>query len=276
MTAVSGAFAMEFLSTLPARGATSPRCWRRHASKNFYPRSPRGERQPLPCCSGMLSMISIHAPREGSDRRPQPTLKPPCNFYPRSPRGERRTTKPRKEAPHDFYPRSPRGERLVGPYVLWHDCIIISIHAPREGSDGRFAGWLASPWHFYPRSPRGERQAHRGIPRYDLLHFYPRSPRGERRSTLQRTSASWTFLSTLPARGATPPPSAAMPAAFISIHAPREGSDGGHLFPGNCLILFLSTLPARGATVDGDELALVQDVISIHAPREGSDPPRPT
>ena len=34
----------------------------------------------------------------------------------------------------DFYPRSPRGERLFGfnPILSAH---IISIHAPREGSD---------------------------------------------------------------------------------------------------------------------------------------------
>ena len=63
------------------------------------------------------------------------------------------------------------------------------------------------------------------------------------------SSASVRFLSTLPARGATSlvrntfvvPPR-------ISIHAPREGSDGPQVQHG---------------VADGD--------ISIHAPREGSD-----
>ena len=81
------------------------------------------------------------------------------------------------------------------------------------------------------------------------------------------------FLSTLPARGATHlPPAMPTTEGFISIHAPREGSDAGpcsgpahpaHFYPrsprgerlGASLLLvftfiqFLSTLPARGATV---------------------------
>ena len=57
---------------------------------------------------------------------------------------------------------------------------------------------------------------------------------------------------------------------FISIHAPREGSDVT-LEPGQpAAVEFLSTLPARGATqsVRGRER---KPAISIHAPREGSD-----
>ena len=56
----------------------------------------------------------------------------------------------------------------------------------------------------------------------------------------------------------------------ISIHAPREGSDPGTptmtLYP----MRFLSTLPARGAT-DQRAAKLLRWRISIHAPREGSD-----
>ena len=58
---------------------------------------------------------------------------------------------------------------------------------------------------------------------------------------------------------------------YISIHAPREGSDvrPSAVSPG--AKRFLSTLPARGAT-GGPLLALlVKAGISIHAPREGSD-----
>ena len=36
--------------------------------------------------------------------------------------------------------------------------IVISIHAPREGSDVARGGRLCSAWNFNPRSPRGERQ----------------------------------------------------------------------------------------------------------------------
>ena len=57
-----------FLSTLPARGATKVlgRTQKRHL--HFYPRSPRGERQKLPVLSSEWIQISIHAPREGSDK----------------------------------------------------------------------------------------------------------------------------------------------------------------------------------------------------------------
>ena len=34
----------------------------------------------------------------------------------------------------------------------------ISIHAPREGSDGRICGTGLLEINFYPRSPRGERR----------------------------------------------------------------------------------------------------------------------
>ena len=57
---------VQFLSTLPARGATD------------------GGFLPFICC-----LISIHAPREGSDPI-QRDLRPAAgHFYPRSPRGER-------------------------------------------------------------------------------------------------------------------------------------------------------------------------------------------
>ena len=79
-----------FLSTLPARGATE---WSRHGfpiGKDFYPRSPRGERRFIVTVLALLYNISIHAPREGSD---------------------------------------------PGRKVFVHKGVFISIHAPREGSD---------------------------------------------------------------------------------------------------------------------------------------------
>ena len=80
-------------------------------------------------------MISIHAPRAGSDSSPGKATAPPTDFNPRSPCGERRrlfgadfrakrfqSTLPVRGATHvlqlhahytpNFNPRSPCGERL--------------------------------------------------------------------------------------------------------------------------------------------------------------------
>ena len=123
-----------FLSTLPARGATRSRRCAAAGQRNFYPRSPRGER-PLGLNFGLcLCQISIHAPREGSDIEKFSTGGLSFYFYPRSPRGERPSCGTIPPSTTDFYPRSPRGERRA-----W--CAGrpgsggISIHAPREGSD---------------------------------------------------------------------------------------------------------------------------------------------
>ena len=56
------------------------------------------------------------------------------------------------------------------------------------------------------------------------------------------------FLSTLPVRGATGSWATSWPACWISIHAPREGSDYRTAVYNTTAELFLSTLPVRGAT----------------------------
>ena len=112
----------EFLSTLPARGATLD-AW--HYA-DYYE-------------------ISIHAPREGSDCCSLRSGTLLLYFYPRSPRGERPA--PSFYLPllyQNFYPRSPRGERRL----QHRDCIqcpSISIHAPREGSDRCSPIWAKWP-----------------------------------------------------------------------------------------------------------------------------------
>ena len=85
-------------------------------AEDFYPRSPRGERPGSELLSALGGMISIHAPREGSDQLGG---------------GHRLGL-------GNFYPRSPRGERLKRDYSNT-TTINISIHAPREGSDSKCA-----------------------------------------------------------------------------------------------------------------------------------------
>ena len=195
-----------------------------------------------------LLFISIHAPREGSNKRCSVTRLRRCRFQstlpargatprmprgtcrtiyfnPRSPRGERPNTATQIATQADFNPRSPRGERRAscdsspGPRP-------ISIHAPREGSDGSTRPMFFAPapfqstlpargatvmlilyivvmGYFNPRSPRGERLLPAGKPSGRKNNFNPRSPRGER----PVNHAGGKIKST------------------ISIHAPREGSD---------------------------------------------------
>ena len=56
-----------FQSTLPARGATHRRATRRCCSRYFNPRSPHGERLLILSICTPPVVISIHAPRTGSD-----------------------------------------------------------------------------------------------------------------------------------------------------------------------------------------------------------------
>ena len=149
---------------------------------DFYPRSPRGERQPPAECPRAGHDISIHAPREGSDVVPAAGLPDEGHFYPRSPRGERLSVLHRKLCSRLFLSTLPaRG--ATQPAVQGLCAYLISIHAPREGSDTvttRCNSWTTP--YFYPRSPRGERPKTSSSSSVPWQYFYPRSPRGERHS----------------------------------------------------------------------------------------------
>ena len=172
---------IRFQSTLPVRGATSFSRAAFAGSCYFNPRSPCGERRGAGRRIRGNRLISIHAPRAGSDIQKLAFLSDSLGFQSTLPvRGATQRQKNRWEL---FY---------------------ISIHAPRAGSDD-------------------EPRAGRGVPR----DFNPRSPCGERREFGQYATAA---------------------SQQISIHAPRAGSDyaaGDYRYnaPG-----FQSTLPVRGAT----------------------------
>ena len=104
------------------------------ASRNFYPRSPCGERPItiITTCTALkfLSTLSLRRATNTNLRRHRGDN----NFYPRSPCGERRYLDARKSCDVcDFYPRSPCGER------------------PNQTDTKTYQG------DFYPRSPCGER-----------------------------------------------------------------------------------------------------------------------
>ena len=145
-----------FLSTLSLRRATVIFKLSGQMEKNFYPRSPCGERRAGRCPDPQSAWISIHALLAESDvrfyrdraggeiflstlslrratRKWTRSTSPSIYFYPRSPCGERRGQMEKKRSSENFYPRSPCGERRADPR-----------HCTR-------------PRYFYPRSPCGER-----------------------------------------------------------------------------------------------------------------------
>ena len=193
-------FTHGFQSTLPARGATSSTFADLLGSAHFNPRSPHGERRAGESRLRRADSISIHAPRTGSDRESPAHGAGLHYFNPRSPHGERHAPHQRRPSAFDFNPRSPHGERrdAIAPLPTQRDfnprsphgerrqssgamsmTQIISIHAPRTGSDGVSLPRELRRIYFNPRSPHGERQA----PSVSFLpgtYFNPRSPHGER------------------------------------------------------------------------------------------------
>ena len=123
---------------------------------------------------------------------------------------------------------------------------------PVGGATRSLRRYCGSVLNFNPRSPWGERptQAYRVT---GLHNFNPRSPWGERPVIAARAAFPRSFQSTLPVGGATATGYPVAYSHFISIHAPRGGSDT--TFPTSI------TAPVP---------------ISIHAPRGGSDVSGPT
>ena len=143
-----------FLSTLSLRRATveevSGDTWQR----DFYPRSPCGERPTMTITTCIawkfLSTLSL--------RRATPriflSLTLHKHFYPRSPCGERLLMLSMCNL--YFYPRSPCGERHLR-VLDGSKSSIISIHALLAESDMIHPRLCNAKPNFYPRSPCGER-----------------------------------------------------------------------------------------------------------------------
>ena len=235
------------------------------------------------------------------------------DFYPRSPRGERLRFQPISAFNPAFLSTLPARGATYGRkcYIkvfgflstlpargatdafgfsrFW---LIISIHAPREGSDG----WLLSGLHcgrdISIHAPREGSDRCQSSKHSSATNFYPRSPRGERPIISSVLTDSCGFLSTLPARGATYNIMASQREKFISIHAPREGSDIYHELTEIAALHFYPRSPRgerqgrtsatrrciyfyprspRGERRTANRPNTLWQKISIHAPREGSD-----
>ena len=172
----------KFQSTLPGWGATRDTPKSGRLPYNFNPRSPDGERL------GNADMASHHI----------------TYFNPRSPDGERPTYGyPSELIPKNFNPRSPDGERH-GDTAHAHAETVISIHAPRMGSDFTFAITVITQHSISIHAPRMGSD-------HDFRHRHPQvknisihAPRmGSDGDFPGRTQFPYGFQSTLPGWGAT-------------------------------------------------------------------------
>ena len=259
-----------FQSTPPVRGATGRR----------VPKIKTKEFQSTP-------------PVRGATKKYKPCSYHLRDFNPRSPCGERRQGQGLRQRHHrHFNPRSPCGERLKTRqlFLLYQ---VFQSTPPVRGATHTY-GVIHHPRHFNPRPPCGERLGVSSTVYASIVDFNPR-PRAES-DALQKIyeTGSTVFQSTLPVRGATVKPFLSSPAIayfnprspcgerpwgarrgegrrYISIHAPRAGSDDSLTFlffrhtyfnprspcgerpyqPCSCRSgreIFQSTLPVRGAT----------------------------
>ena len=238
-----------FQSTLPVRGATL--CRRlRGLLRSISIHAPRAGSDFGVQAFIFRPYISIHAPRAGSDCYVAGLPRKAKYFNPRSPCGERlvsplhliftapfQSTLPVRGATDftfifvhsrlKFQSTLPvRG--ATDPSALFCGLVDISIHAPRAGSDCSLFCWLVLRCsYFNPRSPCGERRVIGVLLTGLFSNFNPRSPCGERLTLPSCQFQGFQFQSTLPVRGATEDFSMGDAFSFISIHAPRAGSDSG-------------------------------------------------
>ena len=191
-----------FLSTPPSRVATVGWAIAHPFTLCFYPRHPRGWRQPPEAGTAEAGEFLSTPPSLVATRVHLAALRQCVRFYPRHPRGWRpRTTFCILAHPFRFYPRHPRGWRplvhgrqgralrvsihatLAGGDAL---CTFrsagraqVSIHATLAGGDNALETELAAATRFYPRHPRGWRRGKSTIT-VAKKRFYPRHPRGWR------------------------------------------------------------------------------------------------
>ena len=102
---------LEFLSTLPMRGATLSASGSVQTQTSFLSTLPMRGATAAHTTITPSHVISIHAPHAGSDHCDAGKKSITKHFYPRSPCGERRIRPGSTRQNKNFYPRSPCGER---------------------------------------------------------------------------------------------------------------------------------------------------------------------
>ena len=128
------AWANLFLSTLSLRRATPKRRTKPWQRRNFYPRSPCGERHFISVTSHLIAIFLSTLSLRRATVILLASMLQNSNFYPRSPCGERQTCLAYYDQHRNFYPRSPCGERQALIGLIYCICMI-SIHALLAESD---------------------------------------------------------------------------------------------------------------------------------------------
>ena len=147
----------EFLSTLPARGATIPLGGHDYDNMHFYPRSPRGERPKLLALAESPNEFLSTLPARGATRTVRCSRSGVRLFLSTLPARGATTEYLLGSGVFEFLSTLPaRGATPSSNLVATVD--LISIHAPREGSDVEKILDQIRSVDFYPRSPRGERR----------------------------------------------------------------------------------------------------------------------
>ena len=220
-----------------------------NGKKNFNPRSPWGERRrenpgaehlhlfqsTLPVGGATRSRrfptgtmrISIHAPRGGSDLlAAEGSVRVCYNFNPRSPWGERRRSICPNKKTFLFQSTLPVGGATL-PTNEEYLGYVISIHAPRGGSDILKPHSLHIVENISIHAPRGgsDFSKAKGAALVDRISIH--APRGGSDLLGRIIQVS---------------------VPVISIHAPRGGSDAISYNQAVATAVFQSTLPVGGAT----------------------------
>ena len=193
--------AITFQSTLPARGATLPHPRHTKLHPHFNPRSPHGERRGRGDLDAVFIVISIHAPRTGSDvaflrfghvEVFQSTLPARGATTKQAPAGsckQFQSTLPARGATSTkiFVMRwkqfqSTLPARGATGRWIWHTSdFTISIHAPRTGSDDPHTTIICNGLDISIHAPRTGSDTTASYCGIIYAYFNPRSPHGERR-----------------------------------------------------------------------------------------------
>ena len=173
--------------------------------RDFYPRSPCGERHGVAAVSQRNAGFLSTLPVRGATQRRGHLRQRGGDFYPRSPCGERQVAVGIALAHKPFLSTLPVRGATGDAMTVWAKAQT-SIHAPREGSD-KMCNLLDIDATISIHAPRAGSDPCRRGPAGGPADFYPRSPCGERPTLDVAFVFPALFLSTLPVRGATSPAS---------------------------------------------------------------------